>query len=466
MKKQYLFIFIFLITYNMWGQNPWDQIYLTTTLSPDNYQNLQGYVEVAPDNSIYVLESEAVVNTFGGTVFLKLKKFNGTGWDQIGQNLLRNVENNESHIDFIITPSGEIYLGMKDTIAKFNTTTNMWESTTIPEYYGGLCSDDSGTIYFIHRVDGSSGAANSDLSLAKFDNGEVTIEGTLATNILMTPRKVNASNKIIIKNDTFYISTVRQSTNQLYVFKGNPTEGFQKLEQSAPNNGSTLFTGLGLSSMVVSATGEIIISYRPATGNGLSMVTHNEANDTWVPFTTTGINATFSSHNLLRYDNNNTLYLIYQGGNNTGFLFKYNGTSWEHIGPLSFWSYVTINALVRPHIAFSASNEIIFSTGFGTSGFPFLVFRENESLNLLNINDKKQFSLYPNPTAGNFTIDLGATYDNAHITITDLLGRKIMSTTHTQGQQVNLSIDEPAGIYFITIQTADNNSVIRLVKKE
>jgi hypothetical protein len=314
-------------------------------------------------------------------------------------------------------------------------------------------------------VDGSSGAANSDLSLAKFDNGVVTIEGTLATNILMTPRKVNASNKIIIKNDTFYISTVRQSTNQLYVFKGNPSEGFQKLEQSAPNNGSSLFTGLGLSSMVVSATGEIIISYRPATGNGLSMVTHNEANDTWIPFTTTGINATFSSHNLLRYDSNNTLYLIYQGGNNTGFLFKYNETSWEHIGPLSFWSFITINALVRPHLTFSASNDIIFSTGFGTSGFPFQVFRENQSLGLQNMSDKKHITFFPNPTSGNFTIDLGATYANVHITLTDALGRKIMSTTHTQGQQVDLSINEPAGIYFVTLQTGDDNTVIRLVKK-
>lgn len=453
MKKHYFKFFIFFVSLQLWSQNSWDQLYLSTSLSPDNYQNLQGYVEVAPDNSLYLLESEAIVNTFGDTVFLKLKKYNGTNWNQIGQNILRVVENNESHIDFLITPSGEIYIGMMNNILKLNQTTNTWEATSVPEYYGGLSYDNNNNIYFIHRTEGASGQAYSNLSLARFNNGVVTIESSIAANILMIPRRVNASNKIIFKNNNFYVSTVRQSTNQIYVFKGSIQNGFQKLEQSAPG-GSTIFTGLGLSSMAVSNAGEIIISYKPSTGNTLSIIKYNDANDSWITFNTIGINATFSAQNQLRYDNNNILHLIYQGGNNTGFLFKFNGQNWEHIGPLSFWSYVTINALVRPHLAFDNNNNIIFSTGVGTSGIPFQVLKANESLGITNVN-LQQIKIFPNPT--NEKLNIKNIPNNASIRIYDTFGRLVIQKKQSEPNDL-CTIDTSSlllGTYMIQIEHND-----------
>jgi hypothetical protein len=73
--------------------------------------------------------------------------------------------------------------------------------------------------------------------------------------------------------------------------------------------------------------------------------------------------------------------------------------------------------------------------------------------------------IYPNPTNGNFSIDLGSIYEASHISITDISGKLIDSKYITQSQILNLSIEEPIGIYIISIHASDKNAVIRLIKE-
>ncbi|GAB4256758.1 MAG: hypothetical protein Kow0079_13900 [Vicingaceae bacterium] len=425
---------------------------------------MQGYIEVGADSAYYLLESEGVLNTFGGTVYLRMKKYDGTNWNQMGQDLVRNVENNESHIDFLLTPSNEFYIGMKDSILKYNTTTNVWQSFYVPEFYGGLGADDSGNVYFIHRVQGASGAAYSDLSIAKFDNGTVTIEGSLAVDIMMIPRRVNASNKIIYKNNLFYISIVSQSTNLLYVFKGNSLNGFQKLEQGAPNNSSTFFTGFGLSSMAVSNSGNIFVSYRKPSGNNEILIAqYDSINDAWIPFDTTGIHSTFASHNQLRFDKNDTLHLIYHGPNDKGFLFKYDGQEWKHIGPKSFWSYNTINYLVRPHLTFDMNNDILFSKGFGNSSFPFQVFKyQPGSVGFQDFDLEDKINIYPNPSKDLLYVEHIPL--NATINIYDLTGRAVFSQKYFENNLISIDISTlTEGTYFLQIEHNGNVSNKKII---
>jgi hypothetical protein len=82
---------------------------------------------------------------------------------------------------------------------------------------------------------------------------------------------------------------------------------------------------------------------------------------------------------------------------------------------------------------------------------------ENTYGNLLKV--------YPNPTLGNFNIDLGAMYKNTQILITDISGKLIDLKTISQSQILNLSIEEPAGIYLILIQSDDKKAIIRLIKE-
>lgn len=401
--KKVFHLFLLLLPALAFGQQDWDQLYISSSINPDQVQNGYSYVEVGPDNTLYLLEAEEIENTFGNWL-IRMKSFNGTSWNQIGQDLIRNTANNESHVDFVITETNEFYIGMLDSIFKLNTGTSLWESHYVPEYCGGLSANDNGEVYFIHKTQGASGPAYSDLHLASFDDGSITQLNEIAADIFMLPRSVNASNKINIQSAQFTVSLVAQSTNLIYVFTGDLLNGFTKLEQSAPGNGSTLFADLGLSSMVVSPSGDIIISRK--TGNDISIVQYDSGTDSWLNFDTTGIHATSCNFNHLRYDNSGKLHLIYTGSNNSGFLFEYNGTSWEHVGPTSFWSYHTISSLIKPWLCFGNNDEIYFTNGIGTSALPLQVFGEADATADVPQLSSSNITLHPNPASDYTTISM------------------------------------------------------------
>jgi len=56
-------------------------------------------------------------------------------------------------------------------------------------------------------------------------------------------------------------------------------------------------------------------------------------------------------------------------------------------------------------------------------------------------------------------------FENSEISITDISGKLVVSKTITQSQVLNLSINEPAGIYIVSIQAGDKKAVIRLIKE-
>lgn len=78
---------------------------------------------------------------------------------------------------------------------------------------------------------------------------------------------------------------------------------------------------------------------------------------------------------------------------------------------------------------------------------------------MLNIN------VYPNPTNGNFSIDLKDNHETVTITITDIVGQIIHSSIYDESQFLNFKLEEPSGVYLLTIESGDNNAVIRLIKE-
>ncbi len=73
--------------------------------------------------------------------------------------------------------------------------------------------------------------------------------------------------------------------------------------------------------------------------------------------------------------------------------------------------------------------------------------------------------VYPNPTDGNFSVDLGTTYNDIQITLTDLSGRHLQSIKYNNGHLLNLELNEPAGFYLLFIESENKRSVIRLIKE-
>jgi len=73
--------------------------------------------------------------------------------------------------------------------------------------------------------------------------------------------------------------------------------------------------------------------------------------------------------------------------------------------------------------------------------------------------------LYPNPTEGDLSIDLGSTYETVTLTLTDINGKLIRSNAYNNCQLLDMRLKEPAGIYLLIVETEKKKAVIRLVKE-
>ncbi len=87
------------------------------------------------------------------------------------------------------------------------------------------------------------------------------------------------------------------------------------------------------------------------------------------------------------------------------------------------------------------------------------------NVGIIENNFENELILFPNPTNGDFSVDLGKNYNSVTTTITDLSGKLIQSSTHTDSQLLNLNLKQPAGVYLLIIESEGQKAVIRLVKE-
>ena len=87
------------------------------------------------------------------------------------------------------------------------------------------------------------------------------------------------------------------------------------------------------------------------------------------------------------------------------------------------------------------------------------------SLDIIENNFGNTLLLYPNPTDGNFSVDLGENLNSTIVTITDLSGKIIQLKKYNDTQLLNIKINEPAGVYLMVIESENKKAVIRLIKE-
>lgn len=87
------------------------------------------------------------------------------------------------------------------------------------------------------------------------------------------------------------------------------------------------------------------------------------------------------------------------------------------------------------------------------------------TVGIVENNFGNKLLLYPNPTDGDFSIDLGESYQAVSISITDLSGKLIQSKKYHQCQLAYLNLEEPVGVYLLIIESGDKKAVIRLIKE-
>jgi hypothetical protein len=81
-------------------------------------------------------------------------------------------------------------------------------------------------------------------------------------------------------------------------------------------------------------------------------------------------------------------------------------------------------------------------------------------------NPLSNLSLYPNPTNGNFAIDLGKEYPDVTIQIYNLLGQVISAEKYASARIIENQIDNSPGIYFVKVNTATGESTtLQMIKQ-
>ena len=79
--------------------------------------------------------------------------------------------------------------------------------------------------------------------------------------------------------------------------------------------------------------------------------------------------------------------------------------------------------------------------------------------------DVSEFSIYPNPTSGLITVNLGSSNNSVSYTITTIDG-KIVETGKTSNNLIDIDLgNESKGVYFINIHQEGSENVFKVVKQ-
>jgi len=87
------------------------------------------------------------------------------------------------------------------------------------------------------------------------------------------------------------------------------------------------------------------------------------------------------------------------------------------------------------------------------------------TIGIIENSFENELLVYPNPTSGSFSIDLGQQYQTIEISMTDINGKLIYRNTYNQSQLLTLEVNEPAGVYLFTVVSDDRNAVVRIMKE-
>lgn len=82
------------------------------------------------------------------------------------------------------------------------------------------------------------------------------------------------------------------------------------------------------------------------------------------------------------------------------------------------------------------------------------------------IDNVEDISIYPNPTTGNISLDLGRIPTEATIQIISIHGKVLTSKNVASEQYLNLSLKEyPSGLYLVTIQMETSTTTLKVIKE-
>jgi hypothetical protein len=108
----------------------------------------------------------------------------------------------------------------------------------------------------------------------------------------------------------------------------------------------------------------------------------------------------------------------------------------------------------------------------GITNFPvrgsggIILVPDNNTLSAPENDFIQKLKIYPNPTYGNLSIELDQQYSKINIEVYNILGKLVLQKEELNSNNMQLTINNSAGLYFMKIQTSDGQkTTIKILKK-
>lgn len=126
------------------------------------------------------------------------------------------------------------------------------------------------------------------------------------------------------------------------------------------------------------------------------------------------------------------------------------------------WNTGAITAVILVTPTVSTSYTVTGTSSNNCSAKAVFTQSVNECTGINQLtSDSNQVSLYPNPTYGEFVLELT---NQSQVQIYNAIGKLVYSAPATVTQAIDLSL-QPTGVYFVVITSADNTKTLRVIKQ-
>lgn len=412
------------------------------------------FIKALPDNKFIVAGKSDVDTSLAGFYYNAfIAKFNSNGTKDItfGTNgfVKTNLGSNEDNINsFVFTNTGEIYA----VAHSFNTTSNQNISFLIKYNASGLLDTTFGSNGIMEIVLPNSNSLNT---IAIQSNDKILLSGNMTNSasnndILLVRLNLDGSFDTTFGTNgivTTDFNSINESSNDLVIDSNNKitvigtasgTSYLARFAVAQYNSDGSLNTSFN-------STGKLLITnnvsgFTTSFGKKIKILPDNSL--------------LFSGHSignnnydlvLMKYNSNGTPVTGF--GNNGQFLYQ-NSALQEFSNDVHLQSD---GKVVVSGLKTSASN---------TTPLSFLIRYKDAFLDSQSFEDKKGFSIYPNPVENFLNIETDEIIEN--ITINNLTGKIIMVIDHTKivsTEKLN------SGVYIIKLTTPSGVSFNKFIKK-
>jgi hypothetical protein len=366
-------------------------------------------------------------------------------------------------------------------VAKYKSNGNLsWARTAggkSNDYGNGIATGSNNSVYITGEFlsDSISFAgillARTNLSIA--GDGDAFIANNISTNpivpniCMVTVDTVLAQNNIIVWDKTPYVNLA----DSFIVYREISTNNYQPIG-AVPYSAMSTFTDTVRHKY--SNTGDpnagtyrYKISLRDTSGNYSMLSPYH--NTIYI----TNSNGTFSWPQLYTIENGAnpvTNYALMRDDNSTGNWHMINsiaGTQQSVTDPNysgftanGAWRVQTIwNINCIPSIINNDPQIMTISLNSSRSN----VYRVNGN-GIQEFGNTLQVDLFPNPSTGIFSMEVGNNLNQYKIEICNVLGEKVYSAT-TNNHSTIIHLDSPSGVYFLTIKSENGTAVKKIIKE-